>query len=282
MSAETADELLRCELPRSLAQLSEDQQPKYLLYHADGLNIKNIKELAGNNLEYRGIQEPDMAAACAAGVGIGWLSQVSQEDRSDFRADGLPSRTLVVMKRRGLYGLSAVLSLLLLVWILLMNLHGQNYQSQESAALIEIKDAYSQVYPGQKPPRNPSQIPSRIRRRMAEVEDKYSTLTVKTLPDSASSTLMLVFGALNKLGEEFDLDIENLSVYANASTFTGSVANMKDLELLRKAIEAQGTQLEIASLNSQKTGSSSPKDPTNRRTFSMQLQVKKKTEGRRE
>ncbi|MCK4628416.1 MAG: hypothetical protein KAT56_05395, partial [Sedimentisphaerales bacterium] len=278
VSAEMADELLRCELPRSLAQLSEDQQPKHLLYHADGLNIKNIKELAGSDLEYRGVQEPDMAAACAAGVGIGWLSQ---EDRSDFRADGLPPRTLVVMKRRGLYGLSAVLSLLLLVWILLMNLHGQNYQSQESAALIEIKDAYGQVYPGQKPPRNPSQIPSRIRRRMTEVEDKYSTLTVKTLPDSASSTLMLVFGVLNELGEEFDLGIENLSVYANASTFVGSVANMKDLELLCKAIEAKGSQLEIATVNHQKTGSGSPKDPTNRRTFRMQLRVKKKTEGRR-
>ncbi len=275
VSAEMADELLRCELPRSLAQLSEDQQPKHLLYHADGLNIKNIKELAGSDLEYRGVQEPDMAAACAAGVGIGWLSQ---EDRSDFRADGLPPRTLVVMKRRGLYGLSAVLSLLLLVWILLMNLHGQNYQSQESAALIEIKDAYGQVYPGQKPPRNPSQIPSRIRRRMTEVEDKYSTLTVKTLPDSASSTLMLVFGVLNELGEEFDLGIENLSVYANASTFVGSVANMKDLELLCKAIEAKGSQLEIATVNHQKTGSGSPKDPTNRRTFNVQLRVKKKTQ----
>jgi len=87
---------------------------------------------------------------------------------------------------------------------------------------------------------------------------------------------MLVFGVLNELGDEFDLRIENLSVYANASTFTGSVADMKDLELLRKAIETQGTQLEIASLNSDKTGSSSPKDPTNRRTFSMQLRVKKK------
>ena len=278
VSADMADELLRCELPRSLAQLSEDQQPKYLLYHPDGLNTDNIKELAGSGLECRSMRETDMATACAAGVGIGWLNQptqLSQEDHSNFRADGLPPRTLVTMKRRGLYGLSAALSLLLLVWVLLMNLHSENYQSYESAAMNEIMDAYSEVYPGQKPPRNPFQIPNRIRRRLAEVGDKYSTLTVKTLPDSASNTLMLVFGVLNKLGEEFDLRIENLSVHANASTFVGSVANMKDLELLRKAIEAKGSQLEIASMNSDKTGSSSPKDPTNRRTFNVQLRVKK-------
>ncbi|MCK5272229.1 MAG: hypothetical protein KAJ52_06610 [Sedimentisphaerales bacterium] len=278
VSADMADELLRCELPRSLAQLSEDQQPKYLLYHPDGLNTDNIKELAGSGLECRSLREMDMATACAAGVGIGWLSQpsqLSQEDHSDFRADGLPPRTLVTMKRRGLYGLSAALSLLLLVWILLMNLHSENYRSYESAAMNEIMDAYSEVYPGQKPPRNPFQIPNRIRRRLAEVGDKYSTLTVKTLPDSASNTLMLVFGVLNKLGEEFDLRIESLSVSANTSTFAGSVANMKDMELLHKAIEAKGSQLESVSLDSWKTGSGSPKDPTNRRTFRMQLRVKK-------
>ncbi len=275
VSADMADELLRCELPRSLAQLSEDQQPKYLLYHPDGLNTDNIKELAGSGLECRSMREMDMTAACAAGVGIGWLSQPSQEDHSDFRANGLPPRTLVTMKRRGLYGLSAALSLLLLVWVLLMNLHSENYQSYESAATNEIMDAYSKVYPGQKPPRNPGQIPSRIRRRLAEVGDKYSTLTVKTLPDSASNTLMLVFRALNKLGEEFDLRIESLSVHANASTFAGSVANMKDLELLYKAIEAKDSQLEITSQNSWKTGSGSAKDPTNRRTFNVQLRVKK-------
>jgi hypothetical protein len=110
------------------------------------------------------------------------------------------------------------------------------------------------------------------------LERKYQKVSnVKTLPDSASHTMWLLFEALNTLGEEFDVIIDNLAVYADSATFTGSVPNMEQLEILRKAIDEEKFQLRIASINYDLTGSGAAGDPLSRRAFTMQIEVNNPT-----
>ena len=273
--AEAAD-LLNSEFLRSLAFLSDSDQPRSLLYHPDQLEDKLITSLAaGYKLQVCKLRQTDLSSACAAGVAIGRLGQ---EVQADFRGDGLLPASLLRARRKALYVAAAALSFFLFMWIILMNLYSGNYQEIKSLAVDDMIAGYKTAYPGEKPPRNLLQIPRRTRLRLRDVEEKYRGKSIKTLHDSASNTLVLFFEALNKLPEEFDLSIDIISANAEAvSTFDGSVPRMKQLEELRNAIAENDTQLEIISSNYTKIGTGSRDDPTNRRKFSMPLRVIKKT-----
>jgi len=252
-----AHKILTSELPRSLANLPEGQQPPHLLYHLDGLDQKQIVDLArACNLQPRPISEPDLATACAKGAAWGFLNH---HTAADFRSDGLFPRTLIAARHKTLYGLAAAVSSFLLVWIIVLNIHARNYRNMEKRAKTDMIAAWKLANPQRKPPRSLAQIPGSLRRRLQDVE----------------STLMLIFRALNTLPEQFDIKITNLSADTGSAIFTGSVPDIKELEKLRKAILNPDSQLEIDSSKFGKVGSSSRDDPTNRRTFSMPLRVKK-------
>ena len=273
--AEAAD-LLNSEFMRSLAFLADADQPRILLYHPDQLEDKHINSLATKyKLQVSKLRMPDLSSACAAGVAIGRLGQ---EVQTDFRADGLLPASLLRARRKALYVAAGSLTLFLMMWITLMNLYSSNYQENKRLALDDMVAGYKIAYPGGKPPRNLLQVPRRTRLRLRDVEEKYSGNTVKTLRDSASNTLVLVFEALNKLPEDFDMTIDYMSANAEAvSTFDGSVPGLKQLQDLRDAVSVNDSQLEIISINHTKIGTGSRDDPTNRRKFSMPIRIITKT-----
>lgn len=263
------------ELRRSLGALADEKQPAYLYYHSNGLNENLIQGITKeNHLQAVKLREADMTAACAAGVG---LSSFKKQEQSDFRSDGMMCRTLVKAKERAWYGLSVSVSVLLLVFILVFHAQSRKYQMIEKKTEQEILHAWQIAFPeeGQRLPRDIRGIPRRVRNELRNIREKFSIVTdTRGVSDSASNTFWLLFEVLNKLGEDFDLRIDNLSIYAKGATFTGSVANMADLQKLREAVDGDDSQIKIASISIEKTGSGSSDDPTNRRTFTMQIEVK--------
>ncbi|GEM_PF-876176 len=275
-TGEQAHKLLMNELPRSLASLPQDQQPRHLLYHSNGLNPDRINELASRlGLQTQAVSEPDMACACASGVAMGWLKQCTN---TDFRADRLTPHTLTMAKRRAFYGLGVAVSFFLMVWISLMYVYLDRYKNIEERAGKEVATAWELAFAGtkQKPPRITNNIPKDISRRLDEVRQKYRGKTVRTPSDSASNTLMLVFQGLSILPEDFDLEIKYLSASPDSASFDGSVPNMGDLEKLFGVFDRQDSPMEINRSDFREISDSSQGQTSNRRNFKMPLQVKQK------
>jgi len=268
--------ILPGELRRSLGVLPEEKQPKYLYYHSNRLNDSLIQMIAKeNHLQAFNLRESDMTAACAAGVGLG---SFEKQEQGDFRIDGMMCRTLVKAKERAWYGLSVAVSVFLLVCILVFQTQSSKYQTNEENAKQDMMKAWQMAFPeeGKKLPRDIRTIPRLVRNKLKNIRQNFSNANnARSMSNSASNTFWLLFEVLNKLGEDFDLRIDNLSMYAKGATFTGSVANMADLQKLREAVDGDDSQIKIASISIEKTGSGSSDDPTNRRTFTMQIEVQK-------
>jgi len=267
-------EMIATELNRSLALLSQDQQPQRILYHADGLAQDDIAKLEGQTkLKCSALDETDVTKAFAVGVALGYLYG---EKQSDFRSDGMPPHSLIAGRNKALFALAGAASLLMLILIIVMNAHAKRYQKIESSAREQIEQAWLVAHPGQKLTRQTSKIPQDIKKLLARLHETAQDKTASTLPGSASHTLLLALQSLGQLAHNFDLTIDSLRVYPEKFSISGSVPNLKDVDRLHE-ISKQNPKLQIDSWDIQKVGSGDRTDPTNRRNFDIQLSLKKTT-----
>lgn len=265
-------ELLGCELRRSLSLLHEDQQPQRLFYHSDGFVKSQIEGLSRESgLACEQLAESDASRAFAAGAALGWLAD---EERTDFRADGMEPHTLKEERRKGWFGFSASISFLLLSLVIVLCGHLSNYEGQSEKAGADMLAAWQQTHPGQKPLRSVAQIPSKMRAQLKELRRQSAQQSGPVLPDSASHTLLLLLRALEKLPKGFDLEIDSLRFSADSLIFSGSVRNLGQLEEFVKAISSSESRLEIVNWDFRHSGSGSASDPSNRREFNIPLRVK--------
>jgi len=234
-SASQAHEVLLTELQRSLAPLSEAQQPTHLFYHAGSFTRDQIQQIETRlSIPCRSLSEADAVSAFAAGAAIGWLEK---KDAPDFRRDYLPSKTYLSAHNRALYGLSAAMACLLLSLLFVLHAHTGKHKERLQKADARITEAYTSVFG--KEPTSSVYIPRAINGKYNRVRRTSRSQSDETLSDSASHTFMLVMQALASLGENFDLKIDLLRINPKDVRLTGSIGNLKEFEKLKNAITQQ-------------------------------------------
>ena len=269
-----AHEILTVELRRSLALLPSHQRPETIFYHPGDFTDEQMGAIQNEaELDCQPLSEPDVTRAFAAGAALAWLAG---RRAADFRADGLEPRSLATARRYALFGLSAVVSLLLLILIIVMNSHAGRHRDITDEMEQQTKQAWLTAFDDKALPRDEFKIPSGIKNRLNELRRAVQSQAASSLPGSASHTLMLALQALSSLPADFDIFIETLRVYTDYFTLSGSVPTLADIEKLHETCQDNPT-LEIGNWTTSPTGSGVKGDPTNRRSFDIQLRLAKPT-----
>jgi hypothetical protein len=230
-----AHEILAQELNRSLLQLPDDLQPRHLLYHSGSFTRDQINQLQRQTeLNFLSLEEPDAATAFAAGAAISYFNGKST---ADFRADGMPPRTLVAAQHKALYGLSVAACALLCALIMVFNAYAGHYQQDAENALQRMEKAYCDTHADQKPPSG-TDIARKLRTQFNQLRSESSNRNSRMLPGSASHTLMLLLQALDTLPYDFDLQFKSVSISEDSATLRGSVADLEQRVELDKVIRA--------------------------------------------
>ena len=269
----TPDHLYRIltrELICSLASLPADQRPKLALYHAAGLDPEKTEQaLAQVPLKSQPLEEPNCARAFALGAAI---SLLDQQPTADFRADGLPPRSLVTARRYALWALSAAASIFMIFLIIVLHTHDHRHRSASTQAIESLHQAWRNVNPGDRLPRSVSTIAPRISHQLKQIDTESRFRSIAHLPDSVDRAFLVLLNTMNDLPADFDLRIKSLQLRADTATLSGAVTSLLDSARIHDIIQAN-PQLEIESWYIQQSGSGTKDDPSGMRTFNMSLHV---------
>ncbi len=244
-AGDQAIDMLEYELNRSLATLPESLQPQILVYHELNLDSVGLLKLA-DKFELKGHQlsQPDMMSVCAAGVAWNWLAGKAAVD---FRADGLMPKTIRKARNAAFLGVSAATTLVLLAAIAVCFLHAQKWQTIAWDTNVTIENAYKTVFPNKRIPPFETRIKKELEDVRKNLEEKIRIKEQKVLPDSASSTFMQTFNALNQLSLDFDIILTDMRFDAEVASLNGSVNDYLNMETLRQVFLAKECPLKIDS-----------------------------------
>ncbi|MHA1565362.1 MAG: hypothetical protein ACTSX7_08635 [Alphaproteobacteria bacterium] len=273
-SAEHAQATLVCELLRSLALLSPDQKPTAIFYHADGFSDEQIEQVSqATKLTCRPLSEPKAAEAFALGAALAWFDE---DTTADFRGDRLPPRSLITAKRKGLFGLSGAICVLLLVMVIVLKAHQGRYESTGKEAQEAAVVAWKQTNPAQRR-RSTQTYSSLLKRRLNELKARSRTQATQSLPTSTGHILMLLLQQLDTLPADFALRIKavNINVKAGTATLTGSVPALEDMDKLVAVFTDTESPLKYVTWEFDTGGSGKKGDVTNKVAFTMPLRVKR-------
>ena len=239
-SPDKLDRLLLSEIKRSLARLDADLQPQQIVFHANGFSQPLITQLAKTmKIPARPLPEPDAAIAFAGGAALGWLNR---QAAADFRADGMPPRTMIAAQKKAFYGLSAALTFLLICLSFVLSRHAHNYQNQIAHATQQLEYAWKitnqqRTIPLRDEKINGSSVKTILQNNYRQLQNRTGLQTTSALPDSVSHTLLLLLETLHTLPETFDLKIENIRVTDQAAILTGLVRNLDEENKLHQAFK---------------------------------------------
>ena len=239
-SPKALERILTGEISRSLALLNADLQPRHIVFHEQGLSRQVISQLTKSlKIPARTLPEPDAAVAFAAGAALGWLQRLPA---ADFRADGMPPRTLVAAQKKAFFGLSAALTFLMICVCFVLSQHTQVYQNQITHDTEQLEYAWKitnqqREIPYRDEKINGSSIRSTLENNYRQLQGRAGLQNTSALPDSISHTLLLLLDTLHTLPETFDLKIENIRVNDKAAVLTGLVRNLDEEKKLHQAFK---------------------------------------------
>ena len=240
VSPDVLEQILLVEIKRSLALLDADLQPQQIVFHAEGFSQQLITQLTKTlKITARPLPEPDAAVAFAGGAALGWLNR---QAAADFRADGLPPRTMVVAQQKAFYGLSAALTFLLICLCFVLSRHTHNYRNRISQATQQLEHAWEITnqqndIPTRDEKINGAMIKNTLENNYRQLQGRTGLQTTSALPDSISHTLLLLLDTLHTLPETFDLKIEKIRVTDQVATLTGLVRNIDAQDRLQQAFK---------------------------------------------
>lgn len=231
-SPEHVSQTLATEIRRSLALWPENQQPQRIHYHPGGLVRGQVETLLAEvKLPWQPLPEPDLDVACALGVAVGWLNRTTA---ADFRADGMPVRTVLAARRRALYGLAAAAVLLLAALLFAVKTYANRCQSQYALANERLGQAYLDA--AGKPPAPSVNMARMIGNLHRQWHNAAVRQGVQAQTNSASHTFTLLFNTLASLGEEFDLRLDLVRLSPKDALLQGSIPNLETQFVLDAAI----------------------------------------------
>ncbi len=227
-------EQYRSECQRFIVTLPEKFRPQKIYYHSHDIDVDELKKaVSALGMTIEPLQEEDMKNAIAMGVAISWIES---ESLDDFRADGLPPRSLMAKKQKAFIGLSASVSLLFLMVILLTGWYGARHEGNIDWVTKRYREIFKELRPNDRVPRSEKNIKSVIASMRNSLSKKSSMNSGNGLAKSASPTFQKILGVLVELPEK-DLLIEKLQVSDNTAILSGSVADIGGKVELDKIIE---------------------------------------------
>lgn len=274
-SDEHAQATLTSELRRSLASLAAGQSPTALYYHAQGFSAERIDEISkATGLSCHALTEPDATEAFAYGAALACLDT---DNTADFRADGLPPRSLIAANRKALLGLSAAISILLLLIGIVLKAHDRRYETMEKEGRTLVTAAWKETNPNQRFPKRP--VSGELKRQRKELQARAGSHVTDLLPTSAGQILMLVLQRLELLPKDFRLRIKllNISVKNHSAILSGSVPDLEDMDMLEEVFSGEDSPLLSSTWEFDTGGSGKRDDVTNQVAFTLPLRVKAKT-----
>lgn len=273
-SDEHAQVTLTSELRRSLASLATGQFPSALYYHTQGFSDERIDEISkATGLPCRALAEADATEAFAYGAALACLDA---DSTADFRGDGLPPRSLITANRKALLGLSAAISILLLLIGIVLKAHDRRYETMKKESSAAVLAAWKETNPSQRLPKR--SVSGELKRQRKELQARGGSHVADLLPTSAGQILTLALQRLELLPKDFGLRIKllNISVKNHSAILSGSVPNLEDMDTLEAVFSGEDSLLTASTWEFDTGGSGRPDDVSNQVAFTLPLRVQAK------
>ncbi|MBN1435767.1 MAG: hypothetical protein JW936_01720 [Sedimentisphaerales bacterium] len=265
--ASSAHDVLEREMRRADVLLSADQRAAVLLYHSDHFNGDRIKQLADSlGLGVQALPHADAAEAFAIGAALSWAEG---KVFTDFRREDMQPKTLVAGRLKALYGLSAAITILLLAWALIMYSQASAYRGAQEKNIENIKTVWQEVHSDERmrDSSNIAQLARSIRVLRSEVALNAQGQSDSMTSNSAARVVYLVLQALDRLPQDFDLQLESINAGTDYARISGFVPTLADRAEMDAVIEAQ-SELTLSNWDMGQDSSGE-----GRRSFNMSLEV---------
>jgi len=260
-------DIMERELLRTLAVLGGPNSLDCLYYHAEGLNRTAVEALAARlGAGARALTTIRAGDAFAQGAALGWFANSAE---GDIRRDGMAPRSMEISRRNALWGLSAAVTLFMLIWGITMQVGAARWETLAQRREDNMKTAYKMIF--KKETRNVTQVKVEIANKKKEIDRTKAGRALASLSNSATNTMKLLFESLDKLPDDFDLQIESIRLSEKEAVLSGSVLNLEDRDELEAVLESNPL-LEVASWDF--TQNTSKSDKAVRRSFNMSVKLK--------
>jgi len=272
-SSDAVDDILSMELGRSLALADEAALPSVLWYHQADLNEALLAKISLEfGLEVKPLEQSDAGVAFAIGAALAYFAD---GDAADFCADSLTPATVKKIRKYGIFGLAAVVSLLAIVFGFIMHIRAGRYEQVHQSGREQIAQMWHKAFPDKKDDTSTEQKLKNLRTLYRSASKRASGgKETQAATQSAAYTLMLVLDALDTLPEKFDLVITQLATGPGETTLTGSLAGLAEKEKLDSVFN-EDEQLEIVKWDVRPPSAGKKGAKGTRRTFNVTLRVKK-------
>ncbi|MBN2210327.1 MAG: hypothetical protein JW709_02920 [Sedimentisphaerales bacterium] len=263
--------ILEKELPRMITALSEEQQPRRLLYCGDRLSAADMNRLAKTiNISATSLGNINWPQAIAAGAAMAWLHR---DDLTDFRADRLPPKSLVKGQSKALMALAGVAAILFFALALLFTFHTAACRKQSSKDLALMGKTWTTVYGDRRVPGSAAEIARQLSKALKAIINESDKRGERKAQQASAVCLTFMLRNINRLPDKFDLRIDSLRISGENIFFSGSVPAMKDCDLLQTLFNEDQSGLVVDRI-SFKTSTGDKTSPGSRISFDMRLVLK--------